>query len=559
MALALGVGPELASGVIAVVGALRVAGAAMARGFPVDDAWIHMVYGLSLRTAGAFEYNDGIAGSGSTSPLWAVVAALAHGVAGAREPSFVAALVLKGFGIVAHAASAVLAARLSRACVPSPRLAVPAALAAGALVAACPALDYAAVSGMEVPLAGALMLAAFLLAARQRPVLTGIVSGLGMLARPEVIVVAPLVLALSLRASAAPRRGLRAVAAVGAALALPAVWSLRNLAYTGRPLSATIYAKASRAGSVVDSMRLALFEMLGKSRPMNRGVVLALVVAAAVLGVVAAAQALRARRHDAARDPALIAGAVALAGLAYVAGIAWHTRFFEPASFYYLRYLLPAVPLLLVAATSALAHLVSLVPRIESRPRLAVGLLTAAGLATAGWEVEAWDRRRARYEEDVASIDSVQVVVGQFIASAMPPGATVWSVDAGAPRYFGRRRLVDSVRLNTPELFAGDDVPASWAPEVLVLEVPYGYRARVDAGSLFTALEVPLDWKDRPLPEGWPQRMPTQRCSSVRRRAARSPSGEGRSSSPAGRAPCGSYQPTSKNRPRSGPNALRTR
>src|SRR5688500_19976530 len=47
-------------------------------GFPLDDAWIHMVYGRSLAEDGLLAFNTGVPTTGSTSPLWAGLVAIAH-------------------------------------------------------------------------------------------------------------------------------------------------------------------------------------------------------------------------------------------------------------------------------------------------------------------------------------------------------------------------------------------------------------------------------------------------------------------------------------------------
>lgn len=47
-------------------------------GFPLDDAWIHMVYGRAVAQKGYLAYNDGIASTGCTSPLWACLIGIIH-------------------------------------------------------------------------------------------------------------------------------------------------------------------------------------------------------------------------------------------------------------------------------------------------------------------------------------------------------------------------------------------------------------------------------------------------------------------------------------------------
>ena len=47
-------------------------------GFPLDDSWIHMVYGRGLVENGYLAYNDSSPTTGATSPLWALCLALLH-------------------------------------------------------------------------------------------------------------------------------------------------------------------------------------------------------------------------------------------------------------------------------------------------------------------------------------------------------------------------------------------------------------------------------------------------------------------------------------------------
>jgi len=65
--------------------------------------------------------------------------------------------------------------------------------------------------------------------------------------------------------------------------------------------------------------------------------------------------------------------------------------------------------------------------------------------------VVALPERARRLENDARNIDEVQVAIGRAL-SAVPPTQTVWTLDAGAVRYFGRPFVVDMAALNTPEL-----------------------------------------------------------------------------------------------------------
>ncbi len=488
---------------MAIVATLWIAGDAWTRGFPVDDAWIHMVYGLSVRLHASFDYNDGHVGAGATSPLWVLFAALAHLIAGAREASTGAALCLKLLGTLCHAGAAALSARLARVIAPAKSLEMPLATGAALIVGACPFLAYAAASGMEVALTSALLVGAIAAGGRKRPLTTAVVAGLAILARPEAAVAAPLAIALAFRDAPLRASWRRLVAAVSVTVALPGVWTVRNLVETGRALPATVYLKGSGRpplGPLLHNLRLAFFEMLGKSRPMNHGVVWLLVAVAVVLGSLALVRRVRDGRWGLHDEGALVGGVAALAGLLYAGGLSAYTRFMNPALFYFQRYLVPVLPLVLVAALGAVAHVAVRVLRGEARLRAVGAALLALGGLVVAWEVDAWHARRTRYEDDVAGIDSIQVAMGRLLARLLPADAIVWSCDAGALRYFGGRRIVDIVRLNTPELFLSNaQVAPGWEPDAIVVALHELYLAKgPDGRFLPTIAEAPAGWDTGP-------------------------------------------------------------
>jgi hypothetical protein len=77
--------------------------------------------------------------------------------------------------------------------------------------------------------------------------------------------------------------------------------------------------------------------------------------------------------------------------------------------------------------------------------------------------------RRAAYASDVADIGDVQVAVGGYVDSALPRDAVVWAVDAGAIRYFGRRRTIDLMGLNTAESIHDYKVRKNLWPDSIVI------------------------------------------------------------------------------------------
>lgn len=514
--------PELVSAVAAVVASVVVAGPALGKGFPLDDAWIHLVYGLSLSEGGGFAYNTGHPGAGATSPAWAVVAALAHLVVGGG-PSVYAGLCLKAFGIASHALLAIAAARVARlASAPSSRATVM-ALVGGCVVATCPWLAFAAVSGMEVSLMAALLLLTLEAAARRSVPLTALFASLAVSTRPEAIVAIPLVALLCARDAALAVAIRRAVAVVVGALVLPAAWMVRNIVATGRPLPSTVYAKAlPKQVSTLHTIRTALFTILGDVRPMGVIVGWLLVVVAIVL----AARYARRSSRTAETDGDLVAATGALIGLVMVLGLCVHTDFYSPSWFYFRRYLLPPLPLFLVCGLVVVGRLADLAARRLANPTLGAAATVLVGIVAVTSELADFPATRETYAQDVEAIDSVQVALGRSFAEHLPEDAVIWSVDAGATRYFGRRKIVDLVKLNTPELVGDGAVPAAWEPNVVVLIIPYGWRASFDQGDPAVVYEVPANWRTRPNPPDWPGPMPEQvvvrcppgRAIEVRRR-----------------------------------------
>ena len=425
-----------------------------------------LVYGLELARHGTLAYNEGIAATGATSPLWALVAALAHLVVGARGPSMAAAAALKLFGTLAHAASSALAARCARLASPRPSLAPVMALVAGLLVAVCPLLAFAAVSGMEVGLAGALLLASLLAAARGRTLLAGLMVALAFLARPECILVAPAVFLLLALGAPRWKTGFnRGAAASAIATFVVAALFLRNDLVSGRPLPATFYAKAAPVhGSVMVQVRLerVFGDVLGALVPTSSRLFWALVGIAVVAGI---ARVARARALPA---------VAALVALAYVATVASMVRVTTADIFYFQRYVAPAIPLLIVAATSGAATALTVASRLlrALRPRVRLRALVVAcatlGAASVLLELLPLPAARDRYDADVATIDAVQVALGRFLERSTAGSAVVWSMDAGAVRYWGQRFVVNLGKLNTPDLLVNGEVRAGYEADALV-------------------------------------------------------------------------------------------
>jgi hypothetical protein len=188
---------------------------------PMDDTWIHLVYGRSLLTSSPLNFNPGQPSSGFTSPAWLLPSALASMASSHAELS------LMGLSLLA-AAAALLLPGLPRA--------------APLLVFTGPFLFHSS-SGMETGLAFLLTALSWArLSGRSRPGRDGIVLAISGLCRPEFfLLMVPYVIRIILQRKA----GIIAfVCLLGPSAVLGAAWISWNLHATGQPLPASFYAKA---------------------------------------------------------------------------------------------------------------------------------------------------------------------------------------------------------------------------------------------------------------------------------------------------------------------------
>lgn len=436
----------LGAGVLALLAALALApGYFTSRGLPLDDAWIHLVYGRSLAAEGILAYNPGVPATGATSLLWPVLLALPHLAFSGLSPILVT---VKLLGVALHLGAAALAWAVARR-FSSPRLATGGAV----LVALNPDLLAASLSGMEVSLATVTVLALTLAALARRRVLFLGAATLCPLVRPELASVAFLLPALLwIRRDRPALLRHWALAALGSAAGFGLI-AWRNLAVSGLPLPATFYAKVGQVQIPLSEALLEGFRRFARVFVLLDATLLLLPLLG--LGLL---WLLRpppgepdpgAVGTDPGLDPRQVSSALLWTGALYWAQHFVLVRWFDATSFYAQRYLLPVHPLILLALPP-LVH--ALWVRLPGA-RLRRGVLVALGLVTVTSLVYATVRRTDRLENDARNIDEVQVAMGRSL-SRFPAGTVVWAVDAGALRYFAApgATVVDLMALNSHQL-----------------------------------------------------------------------------------------------------------
>ncbi len=369
--------------------------------FPLDDAYIHHVYAEGIAYGDGFAYNPGVPASGCTSPLWAATLSLLH-----RVGLGASVLATKLLGLFFGGVAAFLTDRLTARLTPN------LAWVAGALVVLDPPLTFGAVSGMEVPLAAALVLAGLL--ALERPAVAGLAFAAASATRPELTVL-PL-----LAAGMAGHRRREHLAWLLAPTALMwCGWCAWNLYATGALLPTTFYAKHPPMGPFAQwrDLHIAYLSLLG-------GPLLA-VVGAPFIGL-----AIRHRRvAGSSPRAALVLAITAVMPLAL--GWAHDLRELE---FYWTRYALPLRPCLLVLVALGVGAL--------AKWRGVAMLWLSAGLVAAGV------RANAEHANNCRNVYELDVRAAQWVREHSTERDWIAANDAGAMRVVGHRRVVDLLGLN---------------------------------------------------------------------------------------------------------------
>ena len=420
-------------------------------GFPLDDAWIHQTYARNLAQYGDFAYVPGVPSAGSTSPLWTLLLSAGY-FAGLpyRVWTFTLGwLTLAGTGWGVW--------RLGRRLFPGqPSV----ALAAGALCCVEWHLIWAALSGMETLLfcTLALPLMARAIDHPDRPrrhLATGLLGGLLVLTRPEgallvgLVGLDPWIRMLQRRRQVedwpASLKGQFARSlALSAGFLLPvAPYIVFNMVVSGSPFPNTFYAKQAEYHALVEQLSLLARwgRVVGLTLVGSQLLLLPGFVAGLIASLSAAIQRWR-RAHAIDITPASALPALywLIFTLPYAASL--------PVTYQHGRYLMPAIPPLILLGAGGTAHLIGMM-RNDARRRLvtvatlaAVTLLTLAfvGLGASG------------YVDDVTIINGEMVEIAGWLNAETPVDALIAAHDIGAIGYFARRPILDLAGLITPEV-----------------------------------------------------------------------------------------------------------
>ncbi len=413
-------------------------------GLPLDDAWIHLQFARNLGTGHGFSFNPGVPSSGSTAPLWTFVLAI---------PAFLRIDLLAAARVigVALTIAAALTARQIVAWLTNSRLG---ATTAGLAVVLSARFTWASVSGMEVPLYTTLALLTVLFYLRGlhtgRAGLWSIAAALTGTARPEAFMFLPIFIAhwAWSRRSAGLWRSIRGPCAIAGVVV--AGYVAFNFATGGHPLPTTFYAKA-RGEGVLGALMQGQWTAIGTraiSAPIEDLNILLhwvdeqspFLMLAVLVGACVLAGVLPMRNAN-------LAGGGIIVVLFLAAPILKGA--FVPAPPILAqngRYIDHLLAMYFMIASVGLAYLWT----ATRRHWLVATFVLVALVRLASQDV----KFAPRYAAEVKNINELQVVAADWIRQHTTPEAIVATNDIGALAYFGRRTIVDTEGLISPEALA---------------------------------------------------------------------------------------------------------
>jgi hypothetical protein len=400
------------------------------RGYVTDDTFIHLQYAHHLAHGQGLVFNVGERIYGCTSPLW--VALIADGILLGLD----GLLVARALGMLATLASIVFFMQLMRRTVRVPAIR---AVATVAWAGHAWMLRWS-MSGMETPLAVALVIAGFVAYTEgkqwgARPARTGALWGLAALARPEAVFLL-MAWAVLLLIDAESRNGLRRLVF---GVVPPAViyggWLLFARLYFGTFWPQTLSAKTAGAEGLAFHVDNLLRQ--GRIVAATDGLLVVLLVIA--MGF---------------RGPRVLTPGVPARRLlpwAWVLGLPalYAARSVPVIS----RYLLPLLPVVAWMAWRAAAQWWAGEAPNRARERRAIGLAAAVAALVLIQNLFVYRSTVVPHVRSFsAGMRESLIPWGRWFARHTPPEAVIAVPDIGAIGYYSQRRVVDLAGLVTPEM-----------------------------------------------------------------------------------------------------------
>ncbi|MCH8064192.1 MAG: hypothetical protein IH861_17020, partial [Chloroflexi bacterium] len=423
---------------------------------PADATWTLLVYARNFIESQTFSYALPAAEAGMTSPLWILLIWALHwpfAQLGVELPALAQLMgIALGFGLSA------LVYRIVRLVTDNKLLAV----AAGLLIAIDPTLSYAQVSGSESLLFAFLALGVAWAYIGDRMTLAGILMAFGVVARPEAILLVPIVLliAFARRLWVGDQRDFvtwddvqNNFLLVAPALFAAIAWGAYNWSVTGLALPNSYYVITQEFTLFDVGNLLAIWKgYLGQTSYLGGYqaiVTLSLILVGAYHGLKL-------------RGPRTLILIMIPVALVYAFSVLVPLPD-EKWSYSFRRYLDPILPFVVVLVAMGVAAawqwstaFVRSRERMDAESRrhvqftMAFVVVALALVPLLGLPLK-WLQQLPEYSISVRNIAEVSVPIATWIDENLPPDANVGVFSPGALGYFADRPLVDLTGVNYHE------------------------------------------------------------------------------------------------------------
>jgi hypothetical protein len=288
---------------------------------------------------------------------------------------------------------------------------------------------------METPLLLALWSGTILFMLTYRLAWSALLLCLAPTARSEALIILPVLAALAGLMVLRGRLEKRRLAWLALLPAPMLVWSLFCKFTNGRWLPTIFYMKFTSPELGLEQMTVA-WKLLGLNGPMPS-------LAIALLLILSVVLLLRTGRNLESVMFMLTSPAVFMLGILF-------SREFFPEGSYWPRWTDPAAMLLTAVAAIGMGGM-AVQPGLW-KCRIAVMLLALLSLPHFVQAITGW---KSRLASDCRAINLITVQAGKWMDENLPVGAVIAVNDAGATRYFGKRRTIDLMGLNCADIAFG--------------------------------------------------------------------------------------------------------
>lgn len=421
---------------------------------PIDDAWTRMNYIRNFADSFAFEFNAGEASTGVTSPLWIILNGTIAAVFGLDSGTLPG--LSKILGVLFATLTTWMVFRVTWQ-ITRRRYA---GLLAGAIIAVEPNFGFAAVSGTEVALFSTVSLLASWAFLRGHIRTAGIFAAVAIIARPEGLLLALLIVGATIArwiwrrdgAIFEKRQDVLDIAWLAApSAAVTVAWVAFNWSVTGSALPDSYLATTESIGLLPLSNLWNVWLGYLHEQTFMDGFAWLVGLPLIAIGIVAVF-----KRHSFSAAP------IALFTLALIySAMITYTRPDSAWLFEDRRHIDPALPFIVILLVTGMLRgwqaiwswKRSRTPHSEQERKVVVITARVAILALAVAPLAAlpfrWDSLTTEYSWTSRNMNDVQVAMGQWLNENTPGSALIGAVPAGAISFFADREVLDLSGKNT--------------------------------------------------------------------------------------------------------------